>query len=96
MTISFKKNKRIFTVFCVIAIVIWSLLLVDTYKDPLTNCSLRRERIVDNNEILCRIALGKWMKIGIYNYPDGGQSTVKKAYCKTRYIFQGMMCNWIF
>lgn len=69
-------------------------MLFDTYKDPLTNCRPMRERIVDGNESLCRLALGKWMKKGIYNYPDGGQLTVNKEYCKTRYIFQGMACEW--
>lgn len=91
-----KTTKTIFAILCIIGIVMWLLLLVDTYKDPLTNCRLMRERVVDNSKMLCQLALGKWMKKGIYNYPDGGQSTVNKEYCKTRYIFKGMMCNWIF
>lgn len=103
------KSKKviIICVLLVIPLLIWFILLFDTYKEPRTNCHPMRERIVDRNETLCRLALGKWMGKGIYNYTDReqftvdkgiyldrGRYTVNKEYCKTYYIFLGMICEF--
>lgn len=90
------RKYKIIIVILAIPLLLWSVLLIDTYRHPSTNCYVRPSRLVDNNKTLCTIAFGKWMEVGVYNdFPVvGGQRTVRVPECYTKALFMGMSCEW--